>query len=73
MVNAVAAEVLKRIGDFNPQDMANTVGTFATAGIEDRTLVDAITVQARRRIHDFNSQGMANTVWAFATAGVEQG
>ena len=72
LFKAVAAEVPRRIGEFNAQDMANTVWAFATAGVADPSLFKAVAAEVPRRIGEFNAQAMANIAWAFACVGWEQ-
>jgi len=71
---AIAAVVVQRrlLGQFKPQEIANTVWAFATAGVAAPELFRAIAAEiARRRLlGEFNAQDFSNTVWAFATAGV---
>jgi hypothetical protein len=56
---------------FNPQDMANMVWAFATAGMHDAGLFGHVSSElGRRDLREFNPQALANTVWAFATAGI---
>jgi len=70
LFQAVAAEVPRRIGEFNAQNMANTVWAFATAGVTADPLFKAVAAEVPRRIGEFNAQDMANTVSAFATESV---
>ena len=57
----------RRIGDFEPQEIAKSAGGCAKTGFTDPRFFEAIAVEASRRIQKFNPQDMANTVWAFAT------
>jgi len=54
--------VSRRIGELNPQDMANTVWAFATARVAADALFKAVAEETPRRIGEFNAQGMADTV-----------
>ena len=63
---AVVAEL--KMGDFNPQNLANTACAFATADQADVQLFMALARCAVRRTGDFNEQVVTNTLWAFATA-----
>ena len=70
---AAVAEAAVRGGlaGFKPQELANTVWVFATAGVAADALFAAVAEAAvRARLAGFNPQDLANTVWAFATAGV---
>ena len=69
---AVAAEVSRRIGEFNAQEMANTVWAFAASSVVADPLFTAVAAEVPRRIGEFSSQNMANMVWAFACVGWEQ-
>ncbi|KAJ1463485.1 hypothetical protein M885DRAFT_503820 [Pelagophyceae sp. CCMP2097] len=71
LFEAIAAEAPKKIATFNPQELANTVWAYATAGVEAPALFEAIAAEAPKKIATFNPQDLANTVWAYATAGVE--
>jgi hypothetical protein len=55
------------VGEFNPQDLANTTWAFATPGHAAPALLDAIAAEAASRVGEFNTQNLANTAWAFAT------
>ena len=55
LFSALAREAERRMGNFNPQDLANTAWAFATLG--------------QPGLDDFNRQELANTAWAFATLG----
>jgi len=55
------------VGDFNSQDIANTVWAFAKACQSDAPLFAALASVSELRMGDFNSQALANTGWAFAT------
>ena len=54
------------MGDFNPQDLANTAWAFATVSHKDEGLFTALAAAAERHMGDFNLQELANTAWAFA-------
>jgi hypothetical protein len=61
-------------GDFNSQEVANTVWAYATMG---RKPGERLMVQLERRAEviseDFYPQGIANTLWAYATMGRKPG
>ena len=69
---AVAEAAVRRgLDRFNPQNLANTVWAYATAGVAADALYAAVAEEAvRSRLARFNPQNLANTVWAYATAGV---
>jgi len=60
----------RRIGEFDPQAIANSVWGCAKTGFTDQRFFKAVAAEVPRRIGEFNAQAMANTVWAFATASV---
>ena len=66
---AVAAAAVPRVRDFNPQNLANTVWAYATAGHSAPALLDAIAAAAPPRLREFKPQEFANMAWAYATAG----
>ena len=67
---ALPEAVRRLLGSFNPQDLSNTAGAFATAGHASPKLLNAISAEAVRRGMDgFKEQELSNTAWAFATAG----
>ena len=49
------------MGNFTPQNFANTAWAFATAGQLDATLFNSLARVAERCIGDFKAQGLANT------------
>ena len=55
----LAKVIGRRIGDFNVQELANTVSAFATAGLLNAELFAMLTGAAKRRFGDFNSQELA--------------
>ena len=72
LFDAVAAEAAARgLGAFNPQELANTVWAYATAGHASPALFDAVAAEvAARGLGAFNPQNLANTVWAYVVANV---
>jgi len=65
LFKAVAAEVPRRIGEFNAHEMATTVRAFATGAAAD-SLFKAAAAEVPRRIGEFQAHELATTVWAFA-------
>ena len=66
----LVAEVAEgRLGEFNPQNLANTVWAFATARVEAGRLFGLVAEAAEGRLGEFNPQDLANTAWAFVVAG----
>ncbi|KAJ1452072.1 hypothetical protein M885DRAFT_445539, partial [Pelagophyceae sp. CCMP2097] len=70
LLGAVAA-VLPALADFEGQDLANTLWSYARAGVEAPCLFEAAAAAAVGKVSDFEPQDLANTVWAFAKAGVD--
>ena len=54
LFTALAKEAEQRLGDFNPQVLANTAWAFATLGQADAQLFTALAREAERRVGDFN-------------------
>ena len=69
LMAALARSMERRLGDCNPQELANTAWAFAKAGHPDPALFTAVAGAAERRLGSFNAQELTNTAWAFATAG----
>lgn len=59
----------QRLGDFNPQNFANTVWAFATVDQSDVPLFLVLARTTELRVSDFKPQELANTAWAFVMAG----
>jgi hypothetical protein len=61
-------------GEFNSQEIANTLWAFATMGAKPG---ESVMGQLERRAEaisgDFKPQDIANTLWAFATMGTKPG
>ncbi len=74
VLEVVAAWVLRRIGDCNPQDLANTAWAFAKLELrQHEDLLAAIAAQALRTDLDgFTPQNLASMAWAFAALELRQ-
>ncbi|KAH8066009.1 hypothetical protein JL722_404 [Aureococcus anophagefferens] len=66
---AVGRSAVRRVDEFNAQELGNTAWAYATAGRDHPALFDAIAASAMPRVDRFIAQNLANTVWAYATAG----
>ena len=66
---ALASDAERRLGDFKPQDLANTAWVFATLGLIDVEMFAAVAREPERCPGNFKSQGLADTAWAFAALG----
>jgi hypothetical protein len=61
-------------GDFNAQDIANTLWAYATMGTKPgERLMGELERRAEAISGDFKSQNVANTLWAYATMGTKPG
>ena len=69
LFTALAREAEGCMGNFNPQELANTAWAFATLGQLDAQLFTALARAVERRVGNFNTQNLANAAWAFATVG----
>ena len=61
MFAALATAAKQRMTAFNPQNLANTVWAFATAGENDALLFAALATAAKQRMTAFNPQNLDNT------------
>ena len=68
IVDADAVVAKGCMQDFNPQNLANIVWVFASAGHALKVIFDTIAEAARDRMMAFSCQELVNTVWAFAEA-----
>ena len=62
----------RRIGEFEPQAIANSVWGCAKTGTCEPRFFEAVAAEVPRRIGEFNAQDMASMVWAFDCVGWEQ-
>jgi hypothetical protein len=61
-------------GEFNSQNVANTLWAFATMGIKPGELMmGKLERRAEAISGEFKSQAVANTLWAYATMGTKPG
>ena len=61
LFTALAREAEQHLGDFNPQEFANTAWAFATLGQADAQLFVELARGAEWRVGDFNPWDLANT------------
>jgi len=72
MLRALEAQALVVRGDFNAQNIANTLWAFATLGFRpSKALLVGLTEQTVAVQGDFKAQEISNTLWAFATLGLQ--
>jgi hypothetical protein len=62
-----------RDGEFNRQDLVNTLWSFATLALADIPLFDAISAEAIPKDCQLTPQELANTLWALSTLQFEHG
>ena len=55
LFTTLAREAERRVGNFNPQNLANTAWAFATLGQPDSQLFSALAREAERRVGNFNA------------------
>ena len=72
LFDAIAAEALIKIAEFNTQNLSNTIWAFATAGVRADKLFEVIAGKAMRKNGEFNLQEMANTIYSLACVGWKQ-
>ena len=58
-----------RVGDFKPQEFANTACAFVQAEESDELLFKVLERVAKQRISDFNTKDIAITAYSFAKVG----
>jgi len=66
LLNAIASQAMRTIGDFHAQNLANTAWSFAALLYTHRPLLAAIAAQALRSMAQFSTQDLGNLSWAFA-------
>jgi len=66
---ALACAAEQRLGEFKPQELANTAWAFATTDWLDELQFAAVVRATKQRFGEFNMQELATTSWAFATVG----
>ena len=70
LMEAVAAQALDLIEDFNAQNFGNAAWAYAKLGISNPKLMEAIAAQALNLNRGFNAQNFGSTVWAYAKLGI---
>ena len=58
----------RQLGDFHPQDLANTLWAFAKSMQSEAPLFTALARSSHWCVGEFKPQEVGNTVWAFVTA-----
>jgi hypothetical protein len=66
-MSRLVAEAKAKAGDFNSQDIANTLNALAKFDHYDAAVVSRLAAEAKVKAGDFNSQNIANTLNAFAS------
>ena len=83
LLDYIACQSLDVTDDFNPQEIANLLWAFSTAGRADKKLFDVLgnqLVSLKERVNQTNKNGdiirqpypqeYSNSIWAFASAGI---
>lgn len=65
MFEAISAQSIRRITEFNAQNLSNTSWAYATRGVPDSTLLDAIAAEAIPKISQFTPQNLSNMAWSY--------
>lgn len=65
-MDAIAEQVVLKVGELDGQGLSNSVWGFATARIKHKRLLSAVAAEAVRQLEDFDPQGLSNSAWAFA-------
>jgi len=61
LFGALAKAAERRLGDLNPQDLANTAWAFAMVDQKAASLFAALAAAAELHLGDFNPQDLVNT------------
>lgn len=69
LIEAIAAQAIKRITDFSSQNLANTAWSMARLGVKHPPLMDAISQAVMNRLADFSPFDLSISVWAFDVLG----
>lgn len=72
-MQAVEVQVISKAGEYNAQEIANTLWSYATLGLQPGSaeLVDALERYAALHMPEFQAQEMANFLWAYAKLGIQ--
>lgn len=72
LLELIGAELLPRLGQLEPQPLANIAWSLARSRTPAHAVFRAICDEVERRpLHTFSAQNQANLAWAFAVAGCE--
>ena len=74
ILTCLERRALETAGEFNSQNVANTLWAYASLGRDPgKGLLHALERRALETAGEFNSQEVANTLWAYARMGREPG
>lgn len=59
-------QVVSKVKEFKPQELANVVWAFASMEHYDPQLMDVVGQRALMLVDQFKEQELSNVVWAFA-------
>ena len=62
----VSRKAEETLGEFNQQDLANTVWAFAKLEMMEGALMKVASERTREILRELNPQNVANAIWAFA-------
>lgn len=66
-LRVLTTEATRRVGEFNTQNLSNSVWAFATLGVDPgHPFLEAVERASVARLHEFSPQNVANALWAFA-------
>jgi hypothetical protein len=73
LMGKIAVASIRRVEDFDPQNLSNTVWAYATMNVKHSALFMKIgnSIVKLKDLKSFEPQALSNTVWAFATANIE--
>ncbi|KAL3149096.1 hypothetical protein ABBQ32_001939 [Trebouxia sp. C0010 RCD-2024] len=73
-MNGAAQQAVFTIHRFKPQEVANTLWSYATLGHDpNNLLLDAMAGQMAQNIQHFRPQAVSNSLWAYAKLGYNPG
>ena len=64
--NAWIVAATNQLGNFNPQELANSIGALANLNHHNEQFENAWIVAATNQLGNFNPQNLANSIWALA-------
>ncbi|KAK9814956.1 hypothetical protein WJX73_003116 [Symbiochloris irregularis] len=65
LMSAIAAAMVDRVAECNPQEISNTCWAFAKLRYYDEKLLEVMAAEALKTIASFSQQNLANLAWAY--------